>query len=217
MIQAIVFDFDDTLVQSERLKREAFVTVFSSIPNSEMIARKFLEEYPGRPRQDTIKGILATLQDAKITSIPDLESATTQFITRYTQEVEDAVTQAEEVSGAERALETLAPRIRLFVNSATPHESLVRIIQRRGWTKHFTGIYGSPPGTKQGHCQEIIDKTELHPNDILVVGDGESDWRVAEALGCHFLGVRGDFNNFPVGSCMMTDGLHNLEKIIETI
>ena len=76
-----------------------------------------------------------------------------------------------------------------MLSSATPEENLRRIIDARGWSHLFDGVFGLPT-SKTETLFRLIDRHGLRPGEVAVVGDGDGDRESAQAVGCAF---------FPVG------------------
>ncbi len=197
MIRVVVFDFDDTLVRSERAKEEAYVEVFHRLPGAETHIRRYLaaSRHQHGNRSEKIAGIIDVLSGARLLDPAVKDRLVAQYVTDYTRYVEDVVAASPEVEGATAALRALASGRALYVNSGTPQESLDRIVERRKMRALFRGIYGSPPGTKTEHLDEILVAERAAPTETVVVGDSVNDYDSARAHGCHFVGIRGDFTS----------------------
>src|SRR5262245_6477346 len=66
-----------------------------------------------------------------------------ELVASYSAQVDAAVAAAPEMKGASQLLVNLRHAgLRLHVSSATPTASLLAILNRRGWTALFSGIYG---------------------------------------------------------------------------
>ena len=212
--KVIVFDFDDTLVKSERGKQEAPIEIFSVIPGAREIAAEYRAGHRNTPRRELIAGILAALEDRGIPVT--IENPVEHFLNKFGQLTEETQTTAPIVSGAEKALESRLIFHHLYLNTATPQEFIDRVISARGWKKFFKGIYGSPPGTKIDHLQEIIAQESVKPQEVVVVGDGRGDLESAESCGCRFIGVRGEYYDFGNPPFPILDDLRNLEITINS-
>lgn len=197
MIKVIVFDFDDTLKKSEHLKEQGFTKIFLDLPRAMGIAAKYVSENKGAPRYQMIQGILLALKKAKILEFADIESITAEYVKKFGDILEREVIAAKDIPGASTSLELLYKKYRLYINTVTPDDAIKKIIPALGWQKYFIGLYGCPPGTKLEHLQEIINKEKVTPDEVVVVGDGASDLKIAKECGTHFIGIKGDYNKWP--------------------
>lgn len=187
MIRGVVFDFDGTLVDSNHIKRETFFELASEFEDGVRLMEKAMKEANGRDRYWVFARFAAAL--------PGLANAEA-LAHRYTRTCQERIAGAPEIAGAEACLEGLREEGKLlFVNSATPAEPLARLIQLRRMEKWFAGIYGAP-AEKHENLSSIRSKHGLAADEILVVGDGESDRLAAEMHGCHFVAVENPENDF---------------------
>ena len=218
-IKIIVFDFDDTLVKSERIKKEAFATIFYQVDGAVDVVRDFVRNSLPLPRLAMIREILKLLCGRNLLSIAAIDFSATvdDYLIRYGKLVEDLVLAAEEVSGAVDTLRTLSAEYPLYLNSATPQDSISRIIIKKNWGIFFKGVYGSPPGTKLSNLRKIIADENLFGREVLVVGDRESDRKSADECDCKFIGVRGEFNNFTESPSLILDNLSELVPLIKCL
>lgn len=102
---------------------------------------------------------------------------------------------------------------------------LKREIDHIQWTKYFPAIIGAgvaeadkPSAAPIILAAQTIAST-LTPQDILYVGDTETDMKAAQNMGCHFmLCTRGrDMNDFIAAHNpqYVSDGFEEIEKILE--
>lgn len=187
MIRCVVFDFDGTLVHSNEIKRSAFLEVAGAFPEGGAVMERILLDAVGRDRY----WVFARFADALPGSPPAGELAE-----RYTAICRERIAQAPEVGGASASLERLRSKgIRLFLSSATPRAPLADIVGLRGMDHHFEDVFGAPE-SKLTNLQSIRSRVGCSPQEMAVVGDGESDRSSAQGLGCHFVAVRSDGNDF---------------------
>ena len=196
MIKTIIFDFDDTLLISEKIKHDAYLTIFSDLPNSESIIRAADMENFGKHRRVVIEATLQALIKAGLVAVSDLEKEINKRTEKFSQLVETEILKAAEVEGASLVLPQLAQKYRLYLNSGTPLDKLSSIITKKRWQAYFQGIYGRP-GTKENHIQEIIAKEGCLPQEVVVVGDTQADWQAAVACGTHFIGIDNAYSQWP--------------------
>jgi phosphoglycolate phosphatase-like HAD superfamily hydrolase len=97
-----------------------------------------------------------------------------------------------EKPGAQKALEALSKRYRLYLNSTTPEDGLREIVHVRGWASYFVGVFGYPH-EKTGTVKRIIEREKVESAEVVVIGDGESDRKAAMHNGCPFVYVNAGF------------------------
>jgi len=213
----LVFDYDDTLTRdTERQKQRVWGSAFADIPGAEEVANAYARSHHGVPRRERIAGILHELARRQLVQEP--EALVDRYLRRFETQVEDMSVAAPLRTGAEQALGRLVGRYRLYINSATPHDSLQRIIERRGWSTLFAGIYGCPPGSKSEHLKAILEREQAEPASVVMIGDGLGDLAAAEDCGCKFVGVRGEFSAFaPNVSFPILQDLSDLPEVLATL
>lgn len=182
--RVIVFDFDGTLVDSAPIKTDAFTELYRQFGDeiaeevrrrhlaAEGVSRfiKFREWHRELLGQDCDDDAAATLSAG------------------FDRLVEERIVAAPEIPGARRALEQLSERLPLYIASATPEESLRRIVDERGMSGFFKGVHGIPT-TKVDVIESVAVAHRCEPSEVLMVGDAESDRQAAEQAGASFIGV----------------------------
>jgi len=193
MIHAAAFDFDGTLVDSNEIKRRAFFEIAREFDPEGGVVHEVLERRPSGDRYHVARALAAEL--AARGALPGarcVEDFAKSLADAYTEHCERAVSACDEIAGATDALARLAARgLPLFVNTATPLEAVLPILRRRGLDRFFDGVYGGP-SSKLENLREIAERVGARPRELLLVGDGEDDRRVAAAFGCTFVGVAPD-------------------------
>lgn len=191
MIKVIVFDFDDTLVLSESLKKSTWFKIFKNKKQQDFL-KEYLSKYNFH-RKLMLKNILVNFNKSGL-----LKSKVNQeiLLKKYNQVIFKDVMKAKEAKDVEKILAKLSKKYGLYVNSATTHEEMVKIIKAKKWGKYFKRVLGSPPGTKMNNAFKIFKKEKVLPREVLVVGDGLSDKIIAEDFGFHFIGIATEMNKW---------------------
>jgi phosphoglycolate phosphatase-like HAD superfamily hydrolase len=183
MFRIIVFDFDGTLVDSNKLKREAFLRFARRDPGGEARMLRLLDETDGDRH-----AILAAYIGERNGSVA-CDVAVHDAVATYSAAVDAAVAAAPERPGASNLLERLRRAgLRLVLSSATPRENLVGILARRGWVNRFD-VIADNPSRKADTLRELLSSSGVKATGLAVVGDGHDDRASAEAVGCPFYSV----------------------------
>jgi phosphoglycolate phosphatase len=207
-IRSIVFDFDGTLIDSNRLKYEAYFKLFPDKDRHARIIRDVLSESFEQTRYVILEEILRQLG---VEDHAHVKREVSKLAERYNDIVVPGAKTCPEMAGAEEALKKFAPMYRLYVNSTTPDASLKEIIRFRKWEGYFRAVFGYPH-EKPDTLLRIMALEKLRSDEVLVVGDGESDRKSAIENGCFFLFVNERFRFEDLGSVI--DGLFKLNKRI---
>ncbi len=209
MIQAIAFDFDGVIVDSNRLKYDAWFRLFSgNMEVSEALVRDVLSRIT-QTRYDILREIF--IQVGKETR--DVEELVLDYGARYNALVQDAIAAGGVISSARETLQILAPRYALYINSATPHDALQEAVARGGINSLIKAAYGAP-GTKEENLRIIMNTEGIGNNEILMVGDGEGDLSAARKVGCSFIGVANEWNKWHDKDFPLVSDLRPLPEMI---
>ena len=217
LIHAVVFDFDGVLVDSNDIKTEAYKYIFKDyIQNSAFREKKIMslvEKRRGKDRFDIIHFIISELNP----SGSNLDSNGRYYeglCQDYGSYCERRVIEADEIVGAGNALEELK-NYRLFINSATPDEPLKRALMGRKIASHFEKMLGSS-GSKSENLVQIMNFCKIGPENIVFVGDAESDFLAARDTGCHFIGVENKTNEFKERLPLSAPDLLKLPELVNS-
>jgi phosphoglycolate phosphatase len=181
--QAILFDFDGTLVQSNQIKRD---TLFVVARTTGAADEQFAQVLNERPRDDRF-GLYRELL-VRMGYTGDLNDKVNELAQLYADLTTEAISKAPEIPGAEEFLKKHSSDLPMYINSATPEASLRNTVEECGWTGFFRGIYGRPK-TKTDIFKTVQNETRLTPEQILFVGDSLQDLETARTCGCPFLGI----------------------------
>ena len=191
MTRVLVFDFDGTLVDSNRLKYQAYFEIFPDSPGVSSVIRGVLDRIYEASRYAIIEEIVRQLRQQGLMEVPeeDLESAASRLAEQYGRIVLEGVKQCPEIPGAGSLLEELF-RIgaAAYLSSTTPEGPLRQLVEHRGWSRFFKGVFGHPR-RKEETLKEIMEAEGASPRETMVIGDGESDRAAAEKCGTAFAPV----------------------------
>ena len=137
---AIVFDFDGTLVQSNKIKTWAFGELFRE--HGEKIVQKIIDY--NKEHEGISRFVKFRFFHEKFLGIPYTEGIGEKLSHAYTKLVFDGVLQAPYIEGALDFLKKHYQHIPLFVASGTPEPELRAIIKQRSIPHFFQGVFGSP-------------------------------------------------------------------------
>ncbi|MEN9359023.1 MAG: hypothetical protein RL095_558 [Verrucomicrobiota bacterium] len=182
---SLATDFDGVLVDSVPLKSEAFVTVLGVSGAEADAVRAYHHSLGGINRRPKLKHCWERiLQRGELS-----ETALDRLCHDFSEVVCRQVIECPEIAGATAFLEACRKKARpLYVISGTTQGELEQIIQARGWTPYFAGIYGYP-AEKAPTLRQLKASA---PGPICYLGDALSDADAAEAAGVDFFAVNMD-------------------------
>jgi HAD superfamily hydrolase (TIGR01549 family) len=196
--QAVFFDFDGVILDSVDVKTKAFAKMFRQYGHD---VEKMVVEYHlkngGVSRFDKFRYFYN-----EILKKPIDDEKIKELSTEFSNLVIDGVLAAPFMPGAKETLVNLNnKRISCYIVSATPHEEINHLVEKKGLKKYFKEVHGSPQ--KKGEiCREIISRNKYNPQKCLFVGDAMSDFDAACNNGIYFLGIvrAGAPSPFPEGT-----------------
>ncbi len=198
MIRVVVFDFDGTLVDSNRIKEQCLYATVSHLEGGAGVMSEVRK----------LGGDRFALFDAFAIQYfagedPVAVAAKSRALAqRYGECCYRGIAAAPERRGARHALTTLARRgLKLWILSATPIANLRELLHRRGLNSWLRGALGSPMSKIDG-LKWIMQAEQVRRSEIIMVGDGFDDEAAARAVKIRFAGitlerslsVRGRFN-----------------------
>lgn len=189
-IKIIVFDFDGTLVDSNQLKYNAYFELFPDDEYHCRTIRNVLSEIHEKSRFVILEEILRQISPKKESGFM---REVKELADRYNGIVVTGAKMCPEIPAAETMLKSLSQRYRLYLSSTTPEAPLKEIIHYRKWDIYFEDIFGYPR-KKTTTIQHIMKQETAKYNEVLVVGDGNSDRKSADENGCFFVQVTENFN-----------------------
>ena len=181
MIRVCALDFDGVVLESVNVKLEAFRRLFSGHANTPEIVR-YLEANNGLDRYTKFRHIWTEMLARPYG--PEVEA---RLDAEFSAMVLEAVLACPFVPGAEDYIRSST--LPLYVVSAMPLRELKIIVEKRGLSARFKGLYGSP-GRKADQLQEVIAREKLAPDEVMFVGDSENDRKAAAESGVGFIGRR---------------------------
>lgn len=194
LIQAIVFDFDGTLVDTNAIKRSVFYGVTAGISGAADALDRIFEDPNCGDRYD----VFATLQAQLGPSAVD----TVGLAKAYGEICERRILELLAKSHVAETLDRLnAEGYILFVASATPETDLAAMLSKTPLAARFAAVYGRPT-SKADILRRIMKEHDLPLSAVVMIGDGKDDLAAARAAGCRFVGVGTGF-----AQCRGFDGI----------
>ena len=186
-IKTVVLDFDGTLIDSNRLKYEAYFLVFADDAETRLQISKILDKIYEASRYRILDEIVAQVTDLE----GELRQERVQAAAAaYNDLVMQVAKECPVIAGAGEILQFLAEaEMPVYLSSNTPEEYLAEIVAARGWDHFFKAVFGYPR-LKSETLGEIMRREKVASTEVLVVGDGKSDRDSAECHGAAFIAVQ---------------------------
>jgi phosphoglycolate phosphatase-like HAD superfamily hydrolase len=181
-LRAIVFDFDGVILESAEVKTEAFLELYADHPDKLDAIREYHVSQAGISRYTKFEHIQRNILGLPYTAeVKQRVSAEFERLTR------ERIFRCPEVPGAGALLLGLRGRALRIVGSGTPQPELDLVVAQRRMEDWFEEWWGSPR-MKADILRDVMARHRLSPRQVLMVGDGMSDYDAAREAGTRFLG-----------------------------
>ena len=142
-IKTIVFDWDGTIVDSMQLKHDVWLDIFPKHTKAYFAMQKLLPELGVSTRSQILGKIFAILNEGESLSESERDIFVARHSSIYRDKVEKGILRNGFLPGAKKTLESLNGKMPLYINSATPVEPLLSVVQKIGADKYFKKITGN--------------------------------------------------------------------------
>ena len=174
----IVFDFDGVIINSHKIKTEAFFDVFRCYGKYiGLKAKLFHLNNIGRSRYFKFKFILKNYVKKKINK-RELKQLDKNFDDIIKKKLSN-------LSPSKNLLKFLSKHKgthELYVSTGTPQKKIIEILKVKKLIRYFDGVYGSPK-TKFEHIKLIRKKK----SSLVFIGDSYEDYLVSKKMKVNFV------------------------------
>ena len=205
-IKCIIFDFDDTLVWSEEIKKQTFINLVKEYGVNE---EKYMKEVRDENKYTRYQIFQKFCNQFNILS--DYEN----LLDKYKIMTRKEIIKTDNLPGVIELLDYLREKtqLKIFISSKSSKEDLDYYIQERIWNKYFDGVYGLPDD-KTYHINDIKNKFNFTSNEILFIGDSLGDYQVSMKNNLYFIGV--DNSALDNLNCKKISNLYDIKSIISS-
>lgn len=183
-IDAIIFDFDGVLVESNHIRTEGFRRLLKSkhYPH-EKIGQFILfhEANGGLSRYYKLRYFFEKILKENISN-----SQLFSLCNEYSTLVKQAVAEAQWVEGAAEFLRDNHLKYKFFIVSGSDQSELREICRIREIDRFVQDILGSPTD-KKTNIKSLLHRYNLSPEHTLFVGDSVNDLEAAQSANVRFI------------------------------
>ena len=181
-----VFDCDGVILDSNRLKTEAFARALEG--DSEKYVDKMIAYHKANGGVSRYKKFRYYFQE--INPHEDVEKNAKKAISRFAEIVQKGLIKCNHIPGVLDFINDVKKKgLSLFVVSGSDGEELREVFNKRKIDSLFSAIYGSPP-TKTENMKKVKSQVGAQTKGIFF-GDSRSDLEAAEKFGLDFIFVKG--------------------------
>lgn len=211
MIKAIIFDFDGVILESAEIKTDAFRELFSEHASKieEIVGYHLLNG--GISRYVKFRYIYERILGIGLSKQKERELGE-----RFSQIALQKILDAPFVAGAKEFLDEKRGKYQFFIASGTPDAELLDIIRIRQLGGYFQEAHGSPM-KKIDIINAIIKNYRFAKEEVVYVGDAQSDLIAAEEAKIVYIERRSDFRAKPGDHSLIVRDLSGLEEVLGKI
>ena len=209
MIKAIIFDFDGVILDSTKIKTDAFINIFKDKYSEYLSAiLDHHHNHLGISRSNKLRIYFEDIIKIKLTNFK-LQN----YINLFSEYCLNRILNCNFIPGARDFIINNHQSYKFFISSGTPTKELKYICKYRGLDMYFERIYGSPH-KKSAHIKRIKKIYKLKSNEILFLGDGMSDYIAAKENKLYFIGINFK-NNLNITDRILVKDLKNFTNILK--
>ncbi len=212
-VKSIIFDHDETLANNGfKSDGSAFVWAVQEVqPELADVCNSLMKNNPdwrSWNRYEFFRRllILAEVRNTSSFNYDELESDNeiSRLATSFSKIVVEKTIENGLYDGVLETLRLLNKKgLRMCIVSGTTHSDILKITTKSGVVEYMSGVYGfgwskNSQGEglgKEDAYKDILAKDNIPPEYRVVVGDGISDKKLAEHIGCEFIGIPREHTN----------------------
>ena len=181
--KSLVFDCDGVILNSNKIKTEAFYDVAKVYGHEPALALKnYHIKNGGISRYAKFEYLLSTILDKELN-----QSDLKKLLDDFSYEVNKSLLSCEVATGLEE-LKNLTPYANWLIVSGSDQSELRELFNKRSLKKYFEGgIFGSPDNKEAILAREIDTGNIVKP--ALFIGDSVYDYNASHAAGLDFVFV----------------------------
>ncbi|MFC2169725.1 HAD family hydrolase [Acidobacteriota bacterium] len=188
-IYAVGFDFDDTLILSEREKSGIYEEIFFRKYGCKKGVKEAYNRLRGKAnRTEKIKYIVNQLLEKE----PE-ENEVEELSGMFSREYESKLSHCPLVQCA-NILKELKKQVKfMFLLSLENKKEVEDVAAHCGVAQYFDEILGGP-ASKIENFKHVCDKHHINPEEIVYIGDSEGDVIKSKKLNIKAVGIQRDFS-----------------------
>lgn len=182
MIKTIIFDFDGVIADSNNVKADTFVKLFSNYPGHiKDKIREFHLQNGGMSRFDKFRHIYADFLKEELS-----KEKFNKLCHDFNKLVINGVINAPLFDGVEDFLKENKNTYDMYIVSGTPSYEIKEIVKKRGLDKYFLNVLGSPRSKKE-LIEEVLKSKNYQCEEVIFLGDSINDYEGAMGAGINFV------------------------------
>jgi phosphoglycolate phosphatase-like HAD superfamily hydrolase len=186
VVSAIALDMDGVLLRSNDAKYRAMLGLFERHPTKTTVISQFILRSGGVPRAEKLKYILES-----IVGIVPSQATLNEYLAKYEQSLEEALSAASFVSGVRDFLSDC--ECPLYLCSSAPAGEVARQLSARHLQSYFAEVFDGR--TPKDEALKYIAHRHGRKGTVFF-GDSLGDLAAAQSAGVSFVAVVAEWDNF---------------------
>lgn len=183
-LKAIIFDFDGTIVNSNLIKEDAFYEIFLSYGERvALIGRNYHKNNLGVHRLEKFRYIINNFTNLAYTD--DLGQ---ELSIEFSKIILKNMKESKYIDYAEEFIRKFHNNCLFFISSAMPESELIEIVKEKGISELFHELKGYPT-PKSDYVGKVMRRFNFKPEELVFVGDAQSDYDAAYTNSISFICV----------------------------
>ncbi len=180
--KVIIFDFDGVLLESVKIKDNAFKRLFKDYPEHLEKIMEYHLSNNATVRFDKFRYITENILDQSYNKRTEKKLSK-----KFSSLVFSGLVNCPYVQGTKEILNFYLDKIPIYLASRSPAVELEKVLKKRRLKKYFKKIY-AVPWIKTDAIRDIMDRENITPEELVFVGDADEDLRAAQSTGVFFIG-----------------------------
>ena len=213
-IKCIVFDFDDTIIFSEEMKKKIFFDL------SKRYGEIGIHYYnnnikKGYSREYYLKELSHLIIKNSLIDINSSKYLYTILLNEFSTIVKNNLITSELLPNICEFIEEMHNRgKKLYISSKSKEDDILNTLSHKNLLNYFKGIYGLS-NSKLEHFEFIKDLENINYEEMCFIGDSKSDYDVSVEKNTKFIGINTMRNNLKDIQCIKINNYAEIMNIFD--
>lgn len=211
-IKCVIFDFDDTIVFSEKMKKDVFFN-FSKQYNQIGISyyNNFIDK--GLSRQTYLQGLSEIVIKHSLVDNNSAKFLYSLLLQKFNDTITNNLKNSKLVPNVDAFIKYLYDKnYALYVSSKSNEEDIISTLKHKNLLQYFKGIYGSPY-SKNIHFKLIREKEHIESKNMCFFGDSIDDYTISVNENTNFIGILTDRNDLQNVCCKKINDYNQIQLL----
>lgn len=187
MIEAVIFDFDGVILDSEKIKDDGFRQIFKEFDKEAVECLvAFHKDNGGLSRFVKIAYMFETILKKEIT-----DDIIMRYADSFSRIMFSQLTNPDFLIKQSMDFIKEQSNVPKHIASGTEQNELRSLVKSLGISEYFISVYGSP-ADKGDNVAKIVSEGGYSSSDVIMIGDSMQDYKAAAKNGLIFCGYNNE-------------------------